>query len=86
MRNIPRFRTIKKKPRIEIIQDIADKFQDHCHSTIEHIKNNENDKITYQDAFNTWLFTQLAELELYNSELMKRVEKLETKNKRVGGF
>ncbi len=51
------------KPTPAQICDIAEKTQDECHAFINMIIG-MNPKLTYQDAFNTWLFRELGEIKL----------------------
>jgi hypothetical protein len=66
----------KSKEDQKGIMDLADAIQQNAHVTVEYILQNPEQygksKITYQDAMNTWLFTQLAKLEY-------RIKQLEDK-------
>ena len=55
----------------ERIQVKTGELQMECHSLVQNIINQSEDKssIKYQDAFNVWLFMKLAELEIKINDL-----------------
>lgn len=48
---------------MNILLDVADKLQDECHAYVEDIMKKSN-KVSYQDATNTWFMLKLAQLQL----------------------
>ena len=61
----------------ERIQLLTERIQEECHYTVQAVSHNE--KVSYQDATNVFLFTKIAELQVANEQLIDLYKQSKTK-------